>query len=394
MESKKQFPIHPMEEIYKNIIQTVSPDMLYKLPHTYVGTYPTGFIVVSTEPIVQTFPFTVCPLRITNSLDSLPGNPANAHDVIVQYSSNQGPLETLLYKLYEEYKSTGCEKTECSMKRYVFRKTYPLRKVIIPCFQRKENLQAVLQRFQMIQKPVEGYAPKITLVEHSPFPEHKQTAEQFNCEYLWFFLDPSRPEIPIGQFNKALCFDKAFLYSSPAYWYLFHDNDVLVPKNFWKLLDENADRASTQFLQPYTHRSLLNLKPEIAEEFRKDLTHMDKPIPSEHYYPICPGAPGGSLYLSRTRYLEAGGHDPQLCWGYGPEDLLFFKKLQLLEPLAFADNPPIELVHLWHPPAALQNPLLSQMDSFVKIYFEQLPNDQKLGYMQYKRNVLESLLTR
>jgi hypothetical protein len=379
-----------MGETYQKIITSVSPDMLYKLPHTYMGAYPTGFVVISSDPLTVNFPFTVCPLSILDSSTNIPrGNP---HDVILQYTSNQGPLETLLYKLYEEYKDTGCESTATSMKRYKFHGTYPLRKIIIPCFQRHENLQAVLQRFRMIDLPVEGYAPRITLVEHSPIPEHKKTAEDYNCEYIWFFLDQSQPDLPTGQFNKALCFDKAFLYSSPAHWYLFHDNDVLVPKSFWKLLDTNVDRANTQFLQPYTHRSLLNLKPEVAEAFRKDLSLMEKQISTDSYYPICAGAPGGSLYLSRKRYLEAGGHDPHLCWGYGPEDLLFFKKLQMLEPIAFADDPPIELVHLWHPTAQNYNPLLPWMNAFVKQYFEQLSFEQKRGYILYKKKLMEDLL--
>jgi hypothetical protein len=378
-------------EQYIQVIQGTSVEMLYKLPHKQVGAHPTGFVVISPEPFPITFPFTVCPLYtgLSNST-SLPGS--NPHDVIITYTKELGPLEQVLYTLYEEYKETGCVKTDCSQKRFVYTKQLPPRKIVIPCFKRKENLVPVLKRFAMIDVPKEGYRPQILLVEHSPIPELQQIAEDFNCEYIWFFLDPRIPHLPLGQFNKALAYDKAFLNGMPAQWYLFHDNDVLVPKRFWELLDKNVDRAKTQFLQPYTHRSLLNLKQVVAEMFRENLSLADEPLDESMYAPIVPGAPGGSLYLSRERYLDAGGHDPQLCWGYGPEDALFYHKLELLEPIAFADNPPIEMIHLWHPPAAIHNPFRAEMDYFVKVLFKEKSREEKLGYMNYKRGVLSSLM--
>jgi hypothetical protein len=378
-------------EQYIQVIQGTSVEMLYRMPQKYVGAHPTGFVVIHTEPLEISFPFTVCPLYTGLSGDTtLPGS--DPHDVIVFYTKELGSLQQLLYTLYEEYKETGCVKTDCSQKRFVLTKQLPPRKIIIPSLKRKENLVPVLQRFQMITVPKEGYRPQILLVEHSPIPELQQIAEDFNCEYIWFFLDPRIPHLPLGQFNKALAYDKAFLKGMPAQWYLFHDNDVLVPNQFWNLLDANVERAKTQFLQPYTHRSLLNLKQVVAQMFRENLTLADKPLDESMYAPIVPGAPGGSLYLSRDRYLEAGGHDPQLCWGYGPEDALFYQKVELLEPIAFADNPPIEMIHLWHEPAAGHNPFRAEMDYFVKILFKGKTREEKLDYMRYKQEMLNTLM--
>ena len=80
-----------------------------------------------------------------------------------------------------------------------------------------------------------------------------------------------------------------------------------------------------------------------------------------------------------------------MCWGYGPEDALFYHKLELLEPIAFADNPPIEMIHLWHPPAAGMNPLRQEMDWFVKVFFKGKTKEEKLAYMQYKQELLLQL---
>lgn len=376
-------------EQYLQIVQGTSPETLYKLPHKQLGAYPTGFVVVHKEPLLIDFPFTVCPLHICASDAEVLGT--NPHDVIVQYTKELGSLETLLYTLYETYKETHCHKTDCSMKRYVYQKELPPRKIIIPCFKRKENLVAVLKRFQMIEAPMEGYRPQILLVEHSPLPELQSIAEEFRCEYIWIFLDPRVPILPIGQFNKALCYDKAFLYGSPAQWYLFHDNDILVPNHFWERVDANLRRTNAQFLQPYTHRCLLSLKQHVSDIFRDNLSLVDEPIDESMRYDMFPGAPGGSLYLSRRRYLEAGGHDPQISWGYGPEDALFYHKVELLEPIVFADEPPIELLHLWHPSAAVENPLRNMMDWFVKVLFQGKSNEEKRGYMKYKEELLKNL---
>ncbi len=379
-----------MEE-YIQILQGTSVEQLYSIPHKQLGAHPTGFVILHTEPLLLNFSFTICPLHTCSSEEKiLPGS--NPHDVIVKYSQDQGSLEQILYTLYEHYKDTACEKTSFSMKRYIYEKKLPPRKIIIPCFQRKENLECVLQRFATIDLPDEGYRPQILLVEHSPYPELQPVAEQANCEYIWIFMDLRSPKLPLGQFNKALAYDKAFLFGSPADWYLFHDNDVLVPKDFWHKLDSNVKRAKTQFLQPYTGRCLFNLKPAVAEAFRANLTLADEPLDPAMYGERIPGAPGGSLYLSRERYLEAGGHDPQFCWGYGPEDALFYHKLELLEPIAFADDPPIEMIHLWHPTAASHNPFRQEMDFFVKGVFKGKNRDEKMGYMNYKREVLKNLL--
>lgn len=378
-------------ETYLQIIQGTSVESLYSIPHKQVGAHPTGFVVIHQEPLLIDFSFTVCPIYTCTSTDvSLPGS--SPHDVIVNYNKEMGSLEKVLYTLYETYKETSCTKTDFSMKRFVFTKQLPPRKIIIPCFKRKENLVSVLKRFQMIDVPVEGYRPQILLVEHSPISELQQIAEDYNCEYIWLFLDPRMPEMPLGQFNKAFAYDKAFLNGTPAQWYLFHDNDVLVPKDFWNRLDANVQRTKSQFIQPYTHRCLLNLKQAVAIMFREDLSLADGPLDESMYAPLSPGAPGGSLYLTRERYVEAGGHDPQLCWGYGPEDALFYHKLELLEPIAFADNPPIEMIHLWHPPAAAANPFRNEMDWFVKVLFQGKTKEEKLQYMKYKEELLKNLM--
>jgi hypothetical protein len=366
------------------------------MPHKKNGVYPTGIVIIG-DISGLSFPFTICPVYFCKAGNTiLPGN--NPHDIILQYNKDSmANLEDILYTIMEGYKESACERTDFSMKRYVYEKKFPPRKIIIPCFRRRENLIAVLKRFQMIAPPPEGYRPQILLVEHSDIQVLKDIADEFNCEYIWFKqVDGSKPgyidDSPIGQFNKALCYDKAFLFSSPAEWYLFHDNDVLVPNDFWARLDANIQRTGTKFLQPYTHRSLLNLYPHVADVIREDPALVDQGINKGMYTPIIPGAPGGSLYIHRDRYIDVGGHDPNLCWGYGPEDRLFYNKLQLFEPISFADDPPIEMIHLWHPSAGINNHFLQVMNWFVFDYYEKLPLEERMDIMRAKKKMLMDIL--
>ena len=377
-----------MNSEYVSIIQTLQKEELYKVPRKHTYPYPTGFVVIT--DVVQSFPFTVCPLYFCKLGDPLPGK--NPHDVIVFYDG-QGSLEKILYTLYEEYRETGQVRTSCSAKRYIHLKTLPLRKIVIPCLKRIENLEAVLQRFQQIDMPVEGYRPQILLVEHSPYPEMDKIAGHYGCEWMWFPLlhDPRQP---LGQFNKALCYDLAFLEGTPAIWYLFHDNDILVPKDFWLKLDQNHLRTGSRFIQPYTHRCLLNLKEEHADRYRKDPSLVDKGVSFDLCYPMCRGAPGGSLYLHHDRYLEAGGHDPNYCWGYGPEDSFFFYKLGCIEPIAYADEPAIEMVHLWHPSADVTNPFRNDMDLIIKGFFLRRSLEETRAYMNKNKQLLLQLMKR
>jgi hypothetical protein len=379
-----------MDSEYFRIINEFPPEQLLRIPVKKLGAPPTGFLVLL-EGDAPSFPFTLCPIHFVQKTEKvLPkGNP---HDVIVHYEEKHGSLEKLLYLLYQEYQDTACQSTNLSLKRYLFEKTLPPRKVLIPSFRRQENLEATLRRFKEFDLPIEGYLPMICIVEHSPMPELEQLAKQYACEYLWILLDPHMPQIPVGQFNRALCFDKGVIESSPAEWYLCHDNDLLMAKDFWERLDANLNRTGKRCIQPYTHRCVLYLKPLVADNFRKTPSLADQPIDDSMHLPMEPGAAGGSLYIHRDRYIEVGGHDPNLCWGYAPEDMLFFKKLQNIEEIAYADNPPIKMLHLWHPPAASQNPLYRQIDFFIKYIFLQQSTEQMAAYISMKRSIFETIL--
>jgi hypothetical protein len=63
-----------------------------------------------------------------------------------------------------------------------------------------------------------------------------------------------------------------------------------------------------------------------------------------------------------------------------------------LEPIAYADEPPIEMIHLWHPSAENNNPFRHQMDWFSHVFFQGKTLEEKHSYMKQKQTVLEMIL--
>jgi hypothetical protein len=89
-----------------------------------------------------------------------------------------------------------------------------------------------------------------------------------------------------------------------------------------------------------------------------------------------------------------GGYDPQVFWGYAPEDQLFWLKVESITSIAYGDSPRLPLIHLWHPNVATKNPLLSEMDMLI-LYFKQQNSSDIASYIklksaQYRKNLFLS----
>ena len=236
--------------------------------------------------------------------------------------------------------------------------------ILIPCRGRRPLLEATLKRFNEENANVKSV---IFLIEHSESPEYKDLAKEHGIGWLYIPLLEDK-KVPQGQFNRALCFDIGFLYGYPSKYILCHDNDLLVPVDFWKKLKENIERENSEVLQTYSDRFVWQTSPDISKklienpEWFKDGFSVE-----EHCTKNAAGAKGGSLVISHEAYLRVGGHDPHFFYGYGPEDTFLWKKLHLFYKIGYGENPRIPLTHLWHPNAAEVNPFLLNMRAAFNI---------------------------
>lgn len=253
--------------------------------------------------------------------------------------------------------------------------------VIMPCRGRFPLLHATIRRLK--EESSSSIVSQIVLVEHSETPMYKEYALEQGVAWIYVpFV--GKETSPLGQFNRGLCFDIGFLHGPKAKHYICHDNDLLVPVDFWKKLKDNFQRTQTQVLQTYSDRFVWQTSQEISQRL------LDTPSWFQNGFDVdthctrnSPGAKGGSLTISHEAYLALGGHDPHLFFGYAAEDAFFWSKVEQLYSIGFAENPRIPLVHLWHPNAANLNPFKQQMDIFFHM-FNSLTKEQKLLYIYHK----------
>ena len=261
--------------------------------------------------------------------------------------------------------------------------------VILPCRGRFPLLHATVERFQKIVDPT--FHTEIVLVEHSETPSYKDYAKQKGIGWLYIPMSTSQTS-PLGQFNRGLCFDIGFLYGTKARYYLCHDNDLLVPSDFWKKLQENFQVQQVEILQTYSDRFVWQTSQEVSQTILNNPSWFDNGFVLEtHCTQNPPGAKGGSITLSREAYLKLGGHDPHLFFGYAAEDAFFWSKVEQHYKVGFAESPRIPLVHLWHPNAANLNPLKEPMDLLFYMFHAVHPH-QKREYIEKKSEHFKSSL--
>ncbi len=219
----------------------------------------------------------------------------------------------------------------------------------------------------------------LTIVEHSDTPQHKELCQDW-VNYIWIPKNGTR-------FNKCLAHNMGVLYSNKADYYLFHDLDTLVPKNFFVNLMLNIKGLDA--VQSFARRRLLYATKMLTDSIMDGETDVNK---LHHNYPNLSegteGAKGGSIFMSSKIFFEVGGYDMEFYDGYSVEDAAMYHKLDFKGKLGGCNTPPIELIHLWHPYSHGGN--ITQPEAFAALHaFDNLSDEDKLKYMQIKSEHLK-----
>ena len=252
--------------------------------------------------------------------------------------------------------------------------------VIIPVRSRT-NFNKVLVRHlkaAMAAFPEVTYA--ITFVEYSVEMEHRALCTE-DVNYI---------NIPFGgYFNKCLSFNVGAMFSNKAKYYLFHDLDIVMDKKFFTNIFENLKRSGNVALQTFRLRRVLycneNLsKTIISGQVPIEQLHTRYPGITEPNLPEQMRAPGGSIFVSRDQFVQAGGYDPELFFGYSIEDQFFYDKLSLTGGIGSCNTPGIEVYHLYHPPLWSSNPFLTHHHSIYQ-EFSGKPLSEKKAFFELER---------
>jgi len=307
-------------------------------------------------------------------------------DQALMIYNNENPMNDYKVDYNEQISIDNQNRKRPAFKALDSKESYDI-SIVIPCKGRKPLLETTIKvlKHEIAKTDLRIV---ITLVEHTDSIEFKEYAFTEGLGWIHIPLTGGVGS-PLGQFNRGLCFDIGHLYGPPCKYYMMHDSDLLVPDIFFNKVQFYFNRGAVA-LQPYSDRFVWQTNQEFSEKLQADLSIFYKGI-DEH--DVCtqnsPGAKGGSFILKSDLFANVGGYDPQVFWGYAPEDQLFWLKVESLASVHYADNPRMPLIHLWHPNAATKNPLLAEMDMLILYIKQQNTSDIKpyiqSKFMQYTR---------
>lgn len=213
----------------------------------------------------------------------------------------------------------------------------------------------------------------VLIVEHSDDPTCSEFASN-NVFYKW--IDAK------GQpFNKCLCFNEGVLASHKAEVYMLHDVDILMNRTKVDLYLGEHDAV-----QSFKARRLLQADHVLTQMIISgDITLNNIYEGMPHTTPCAPGAPGGSITITRDLFLKVGGFDEQYT-EYSLEDQMFWDKINIMGRVGSADN---EMLHLHHDFTGRQ---IKPQDERAYEEWKAMAVDSKIAYINRQFRELKSRL--
>jgi len=209
---------------------------------------------------------------------------------------------------------------------------------------------------------------RFVIIENDTVNLYKNLCKKENLDYIFI---PSEVSYSEGAFAKALCYNMGFLLIDRAEWNIFHDLDILIDSTYFIKVKEYLDKNPT-WLQPFSKKRVFLLNDIFSKDIIKNSTILDFNTLLNNKQNIGKfggiGAPGGSIAVRTKDFINIGGYDPELFFGYSPEDSFFWTKLEILYgsldgkykthfqgKAVYADNPPINIYHMYHDSVTYNN---------------------------------------
>lgn len=229
-----------------------------------------------------------------------------------------------------------------------------------------------------------------TVVEHSERPDHSKFCKKNDINYIYIPAETGE------QFNKCLSYNFGALFSVSAKYHLFHDIDILIQSSFFEKINTYIDKGS-KALQCYAHRGVVNCELEITRSLLSKDISVDDLGPSVYgvNYPntkggFGAGSTGGSILVEDELFNKIGGYDPELFRAYSAEDQFFWNKLLTKVEIDYADDPEIDLFHMWHERQLGNNPFFHVMESYMT-HFKSLTKEEKDNVVDYKSKIFSEI---
>lgn len=250
--------------------------------------------------------------------------------------------------------------------------------IIVPVFGRENFTQPLIENLQSAMNfyPEKKYS--ITFVEHGPHGSHRDICKN-SVNYIWIKREQNE------YFNKCLSMNIGAMFSNDAKYYLFHDLDLLVKKEFFRDLFSNLKRVPKDCaLQSFGGRRVVAMDRDTTNSILGKILDIKDIFPGSRGAEYCPpGAPGGSIFLSTESFSKVGGFDPELFHSYSPEDAFFYEKLSHTVGIDGCNDPLIDMYHMDHPRTnGRDNPDIFDQRSIYET-FKGLPDMEKTNFIQF-----------
>ncbi len=226
-----------------------------------------------------------------------------------------------------------------------------------------------------------GKKINITIIEHSNKNSYQEPTKKLGIDYHWIQKSEDEP------FNKSLCHNVGAILNKNSDYFLFHDLDCLVLNDFFTNLIEMMNVESEyEFIQTFKDRRLLYMSKELTNHIINPFNPIAEKKETFIEGKCC--APGGSILISNKLFNKIGGYDPELFYGYSPEDQFFWNKAELFcEPKSGIND----LYHMHHETLEETNVNILKMLNYVN-KFDELKEEEKFELIGYKQNILEKYL--
>tara|TARA_R110000851_G_scaffold56338_3_gene131764 strand:- start:487 stop:2181 length:1695 start_codon:yes stop_codon:yes gene_type:complete len=246
--------------------------------------------------------------------------------------------------------------------------------IIVPVMGRVPFHNPLIDHLKRAIKNTKDKTFSITIIEHTDLPEHKNLCNLNRINYIHIPKSNDKP------FNKCLCMNVGYLHSNTAKYYLFHDIDLLMNKDYFVNIFKNVKRTNDSIaLQALALKRVIVMTEEQTDSIINKqiiLTDIAKP----EY--CLPGAPGGSIFIKGDYFKTVGGYDAEFFYGYSPEDQFFYDKLELTVGIEGCNSPIVELYHMDHPRMQETNPDLKTLRN-ICFAFIALGRRAKLNFINH-----------
>jgi len=271
--------------------------------------------------------------------------------------------------------------------------------IFIPVRKRDKFIAPCLSYFESALKKT-NLSARIIIIENDNSCECAKIIDTDLYDYMFF---PTSVSYSDGLFAKSLAYNVGFIKAKRAKWNIFHDIDILVDQDYFQKLEGYLSK-NPSWVQPYAGKRVLRIGSTSTGKIVKEPWKiLDLPY-LQDLTASMPGSPGGSIVVKSEDFINVGGYDPDLFYGYAPEDSFFWTKLELLyKPkqgfigshflgsAVYADDPPIEVYHLNHP---MQDGANSKFHIMIKVLeaFFSCPDDVRAEIIEYKKDLLKRFL--